>query len=173
MKLPNLELLKSQKQECGLFEKYIKKKASSGCQLNILEAGCGRLWPINMSGVQYSLTGVDADINAIEIRQTKQNDLDEIIIGDLRYIKLEENKYDIIWNSFVLEYIDGAEQVLSNFLRWLKPGGLLLLRFPARNSAYGFITRITPFWFHVFYKKHILGYQNAGKPGWDPFPTYL
>ena len=57
-------------------------------------------------------------------------------------------------------------------MRWLKPGGLLFLRFPARNSAYGFITRITPFWFHVFYQKYILGYRNAGKPGWGPFPTF-
>lgn len=73
--LPKLELLKSQKQECKLFEGYIKKKSSSGCQLNILEAGCGRFWPINMSGVQYSLTGVDVNKDAIEIRQTRQEDL--------------------------------------------------------------------------------------------------
>ena len=95
MKLSKLELLKSQKQECELFERYIKKKASSGFQLNILEAGCGRFWPLDMSGIQYTLTGVDSNINAIEIRQTQQKDFDEIIIGDLRYINLEENKYDI------------------------------------------------------------------------------
>lgn len=167
-----MKLLKDQNQECELFGNYIKKKADGGGQLNILEAGCGRFWPINMTGVRYSLTGVDSNKNALEIRQIQQNDLDEIIIGDLRYIKLEKNKYDIIWSSFVLEHVDGAEQVLNNFVRWLKPGGFLLLRFPARNSAYGFITRITPFWFHVFYKKYILGCKNAGKPGWDPFPTY-
>jgi 2-polyprenyl-3-methyl-5-hydroxy-6-metoxy-1,4-benzoquinol methylase len=172
MKLSKLELLKNQKQECELFERYIKKKASSGFQLNILEAGCGRFWPINMSEVQYLLTGVDVNKDAIEIRQTRQNDLDETIIGDLRYINLEENKYDIIYNSFVLEHIDGAEHVLRNFLKWLKPGGFLLLNFPDRNSVFGFITRVTPFWFHVFYKKYILGYRNAGKPGWDPFPTF-
>lgn len=172
MKLSKLELLISPSQECDLFKRYIKAKARSGLRLNILEAGCGRFWPINMSGIQYSLTGVDTNKEAIEIRQTRQKDLDEIIIGDLRHVQLEENKYDIIWNSFVLEHIDGAEQVLINFLSWLKPGGILLLKFPARNSAYGFLTRITPFWFHVFYKKYILGYKNAGKPGWDPFPTY-
>lgn len=172
MKISKLELLKNRKQEYELFKRYIKKKASSGCQLTILEAGCGRFWPLDMSGIQYALTGVDININAIEIRKTQQKDLNEIIIGDLRYINLEENKYDIIYNSFVLEHIDGAEHVLINFLRWLKPGGLLLLKFPARNSVYGFIARITPFWFHVFYKKYILGYRNAGKPGWDPFPTF-
>jgi len=30
MDIPKLELLKSQKQECELFERYVKKKASSG-----------------------------------------------------------------------------------------------------------------------------------------------
>lgn len=62
MKLSKLELLKSQKQECELFERNIKKKASSGFQLNILEAGCERFWPINMSGVRYSLTGIDINL---------------------------------------------------------------------------------------------------------------
>jgi hypothetical protein len=41
MELSKLEFSKSQKQECELFENYIKKKASGGCLLNILEAGCG------------------------------------------------------------------------------------------------------------------------------------
>ncbi|QII12865.1 hypothetical protein KsCSTR_34860 [Candidatus Kuenenia stuttgartiensis] len=168
-----MKLLRDQNQECEIFEKYIKEKACCGHQLNILEAGCGRFWPLDMSGVRnYRITGVDINKDALEIRQTQQKDIDEIIIGDLRYISLGENKYDIIYNSFVLEHIDGAEHVLNNFLRWLKPGGLLLLKFPARNSVYGFITRITPFWFHVFYKKYILGYKNAGKSGWGPFPTF-
>jgi len=33
------------------------------------------------------------------------------------------------------------------------------------------LTRISPFWIHVFYKKYIQGLIDAGKPGHDPFPT--
>ena len=100
------------------------------------------------------------------------NDLDITVLGDLRSVELAESSYDVIYSSFVLEHIDGAQIVLDNFLRWLRPGGLMILRFPDRDSVYGFITRITPFWFHVFYKKYIERDINAGEPGYPPYHTF-
>lgn len=94
-------------------------------------------------------------------------------MGDLRFISLEDNSYDIIYCENVLEHIESAEDVLINFIRWLKPGGDMILIFPNRDSAYAFITRITPFFVHVFYKKHVQGIKNAGKPGYDPYPVYF
>jgi hypothetical protein len=38
--------------------------------------------------------------------------------------------------------------------------------------VFGFLTRVTPFWFHVAYKKYVMGLKNAGKPGFAPYPTY-
>ena len=92
-------------------------------------------------------------------------------MGDLRTIDLEESKYDVIYSSFVLEHIDDAERVLHNFVRWLKPDGILILRIPDRDSAFGFITRLTPHWVHVLYKRYIRRRPNAGKPGYGPFPV--
>jgi hypothetical protein len=63
--------------------------------------------------------------------------------------------------------------VLERFIDWLKPNGILILRIPNRDSVIGFITRITPFWLHVAYKKHIGKHPYAGKPGHDPFPTFF
>ena len=54
---------------------------------------------------------------------------------------------------------------------WLKPHGIIVLKIPARDSVYGFVTRVTPFWFHVFYKRYLRGLPNAGKPGYGPCPT--
>ena len=48
----------------------------------------------------------------------------------------------------------------------------MILRFPDRQSAYGFMTRLTPFWFHVFFKKVMMGDPNAGKPGFAPYRVY-
>jgi len=167
-----LSLLKSHTQEIEMLESYVKKNASRNGSLNILEAGCGQKWSINLNGVKYHLTGVDIDKDALEIRKYKTKDLDEIIEGDLCTVQLEENKYDVIYNSYVLEHINGAEKMMQNFYRWLKPGGILILRFPDRQSAYGFMTRLTPFWFHVFYKKVLMGDPNAGKPGFAPYPVF-
>src|SRR5690606_1254359 len=48
---------------------------------------------------------------------------------------------------------------------------LIILKFPDRESVYGFVTRITPHWVHVLYKRYGAGNPNAGKPGFGPYPT--
>jgi SAM-dependent methyltransferase len=171
-KLPKLQQVSSWKEEMDTMANHIKQKACSNRALNILEAGCGTRWDLDLEPVQYTLTGVDIDKNALDVRKNQQRDLDIAILGDLRTVTLEESEYDVIYSSYVLEHVDGAEGVLKNFVRWLKPGGILILRIPSRDSARGFLSRITPFWFHIFYKKYIQGAENAGKPGHDPFPTF-
>lgn len=166
-----IKLLNNYREEREILEQFIKQKAVDGSPLEILEAGCGQRWYINLNDIQYKLTGVDLDKDALEIREKKFQDLDRAIVGDLRTINLEENKYDVIFNSFVLEHIENAEQVLNNFSKWLKPGGLLILNIPDGGSVYGFVTKITPFSLHILYYKYIRGYKNAGKPGYHPYPT--
>ncbi len=116
---------------------------------------------------------MDIDKNELAIRKNQQGDLDISILGDLRDVILKENEYDVIYNSYVLEHIDGAERVLENFFRWLKPGGILILRIPNRDSVRGFLTWVAPFWVHLLYVKYILGDKDGGKPGHGPFPTYF
>jgi SAM-dependent methyltransferase len=146
---------------------HIKEKENTGNSINLLEAGCGRGWAVDLTKINCRLTGIDIDKNALDRRK----DLDEAILGDLKSASLKENYFDVIFSYNVLEHIDGAERVLSNFIKWLKPGGVMILRFPNRDSVRGFLTNITPFWFHVFYKKYFAKYKNAGKPGFDPYPT--
>ena len=167
-----LKLLDSYSQEAEIMAASIKGMVNGDTPLRILEAGCGQRWPLNLDGIKFTLTGVDMDKDAVEIRKAKFKDLDEIILGDLRTVNLQEHAYDVIYSSFVLEHVQNAEQVMNNFSKWLKPGGLLIIRIPDRDSVYGFITRHTPFWFHIFYKKYIVGAPNAGKPGFDPYPTF-
>lgn len=169
--METVKLLKSREQEFQLLEKGIRRKAVDGSALKILEAGCGRRWPLNLDGIEYVLTGVDIDKDALEIRKNQINDLNEIIHGDLRYIDLGGSSYDVIYNSFVLEHIGNAERVLDNFRRWLKPGGLLILRIPDRNSVWGFVARVTPFQVHVLFRKYVKPFQNAGNSAFIPYPT--
>lgn len=138
----------------------------------ILEAGCGRKWPLKLEGVSYHLTAVDVDRDALEARKTVVRDIDEVFVGDLRTPDLfAPASFDVIYNSFVLEHVDGAEQVLDNFLNWLVPGGVMILRIPDRDSVYGFLTRWTPYGLHVLYKRYVQGLKTAGQPGHGPYPT--
>jgi SAM-dependent methyltransferase len=93
-------------------------------------------------------------------------------LGDLRYVDLGDKKYDVIYNSFVLEHIQDAGAVLKRFLNWLKPNGLLIIRIPDPDSVQGFITRTSPHWLHVFYYRYVLGKAKAGTPGYAPYLTY-
>jgi SAM-dependent methyltransferase len=170
--LPPLRLNNHYLDSVPEIERWIKQK-NRGSELRILEAGCGALWPLKLEGTPYKLTAVDIDVHALERRKTKVRDVDDIRVGDLRTPTLfPPASFDVIYNSFVLEHIDGAEQVLDHFLSWLAPGGLLILRVPDRDSVYGFLTRISPFWLHVLYKKYVQGMRDAGQPGHGPYRTF-
>lgn len=155
----------------GILSEFIKAQFSGGSEISILEAGCGNRWPLDLAGTKYRLTGIDIDEDGLELRKKKENDLDVAILGDLCAIELDENQFDVVYSSYVLEHVDGAERALENFLRWLKPAGFMILKFPDRDTVFGFITRMVPFWMHVFYKKYIYRLPHAGEPGHGPFPT--
>lgn len=149
----------------------IERCAERGEPLQILEAGCGQRWPYDLQDIPHTLTGVDLDPVALDIRKNKQLDLHIAIHGDLRTVSLQEAYYDVIYSAFVLEHVHDAERVLANFAKWLKPGGIVVLLFPNPGTVFGFVTRNTPFWSHVLHHRWIKGNRNAGKPGFVPYPT--
>jgi SAM-dependent methyltransferase len=155
-----------------LFQDRIREYAGSHPgKLRILEAGCGRRWYLDLAEVDYHLAGVDLNADSMRMRIENAGDLDEAIVGDLRNVSLAADAYDVAYCSFVLEHVAGAEQVLDRLFGALRPGGLLLLRVPDRDSVYGFLARNSPHWLHVQYKRRIQRVKLAGTPGRGPFPT--
>lgn len=167
-----LTLATSRRHEMGIIESWIRPRISPDSDFQILEAGCGRKWELDLGTTAYFLTGVDMDQVALRSRVETYHDLDKAVTGDLRTVELESASFDVIYNSFVLEHVPQAERVLVNFVKWLKPGGLAVIRIPDPFSAYGFMARITPYWFHVCFYRYVLGSTTAGKPGYGPYPTY-
>jgi SAM-dependent methyltransferase len=140
-----------------------------GRRVDILEAGCGREWNIDLTGLEVHLTGVDIDAKAIGHRRDVVGDLDEAIVGDLRTVVVPKAAYDVVFSAFVLEHIKGARGVLDAMVEALRPGGLLILRVPDGNSVYAFLARLLPFWTHVLYKRVTQRDPMAGKPGHPPY----
>jgi SAM-dependent methyltransferase len=155
-----------------VLEGYIRELAATRPMLKILEAGCGRKWYFGMNGIRYELTGVDLDGAALEARMKREADLHHAIVGDLRTVELEPQSFDVIYNAYVLEHIPNAETVLRRFVEWLKPGGLLIITVPDRDSVHGLMTRLLPFQAHVLYYRWAWGLKEAGKPGFAPYRTY-
>lgn len=168
----SLGILDNREQELEIVERFIKERASTNEHLQILEAGCGRSWPYRLEGVRYTLTGVDKDVDALKIRKETFADLDIEIEGDLRSIDLGEERFDVIYCSYVLEHIGNADLVVRNFIKWSKPNGIIIIKVPDPQSVKGFITRITPHWFHVLFYRLVLRKKNAGRPGYGPYETF-
>ena len=136
--------------------------------LTIIEAGCGRRWPKELANPTATVIGIDTDPAALALR----TDLSEKILDDIRTAQGPTGGADVVYSSFVLEHVQDASKALDNFVRWLKPGGTILLRVPDRDSVWGAGTRLTPLWFHVLWQRWVMGYRPAGTPGYGPYPTY-
>lgn len=169
--LDTLRLSISEKEEDQWISATIRRQVTGGATIQILEAGCGQRWLLDLEGARFHLTGVDLDPAALAIRTDVKKDLDVAIVGDLRTVELAVSTYDAIFCAYVLEHIDGAQHVLQSFVRWLRPNGVLILRIPDPKSVYGFVASRTPHWFHIFYYRWILGKRDAGKPGFAPYRT--
>ena len=53
----------------------------------------------------------------------------------------------------------------------LRPGGRLILRVPDGKSVFGWLAKHTPHVTHVWFKKYVERFPDAGKPGHAPYPT--
>lgn len=155
------------------LEACLKVEASNNAApLRILEAGCGREWYLKPENVALELTGIDLDTVALNHRLNDSKDLHKAIVGDLRTAALPFEAFDVVYCSFVLEHILGAEQALDNMLQSLKPNGLLIIRVPDLDGVQTFLARRLPRWVAITYYRHVWKIKNAGKPGFAPYPTF-
>ena len=170
----HFEPLGDYEDEAPRIQSYLNEAYGQSEQtIDILEAGCGRFWDFRELKFPYRLTGIDLDAEALRLRKDEARDLHVAIHGDLTRAEFAPGSFDVVYSSYVLEHVSGVEPLILNFCRWLRPGGVLCVRIPDGNSAFSTITRMTPHWFHVFYYRWILGYENAGRPGCLPYPTYF
>lgn len=155
----------------ALLSSIVKEQGGAEAPIEILEAGCGQRWLLRLEEKKFRLVGIDLDKEAMEIRMNVKKDLDEAIHADLRTVSLGGRKFDVIYSAFVLEHIEGAESVLERMVGWLKPGGIIVIEIPDPATVKGWVTKVTPHWFHVFYYRRILNKSTAGLPGYGPYRT--
>lgn len=134
----------------------------------ILEAGCGSLSRLEFPRDAH-VTGID-----ISQQQLERNTIArEKICADLQNYNFPPGSFDAIVCWEVLEHLPHPNSALERFASALKTGGILVLALPHVRSLKGWITKLTPHWFHVWVYRAILGNREAGKNGRAPFQTYL
>ena len=114
-----------------------------------------------------TVTVVDID----DVQLQKNSYTDRKILGDVQTHSFPDNSFELIVCHNVIEHLEAPHHAIDLFFKALAPGGLLFIGAPNPSSFSGWVTKITPHWFHVWYYRLVLGFKTAGQPGHAPFRT--
>ncbi len=97
------------------------------------------------------ITGVDIsermlEVGRVKIANLRLNDKIELLSGDSENLAFEDNKFDAVIVSFGVRNFENLEKGLSEILRVLKPGGILIVLEFSKPSGY-FFKHIYNFYF--------------------------
>lgn len=132
----------------------------------VLEAGCGA-----RSHLAYP---AGADVIGIDILRSqlqRNTHASWLAQGDVTALPAAAASVDLIVCWDVLEHLVEPERAIGEVARVLRPGGVAVLALPNILSLKGLVTRFTPWWFHVWVYRHVLGDRSAGTEAFDQFPT--
>jgi len=94
----------------------------------ILDAGCGEGYFLSVINSNKKI-GVELSEKRISQALKSYPDL-KIKIADVTHLPFEDNTFDVIVCSEVLEHVSGYEQAIKEFKRCIKPDGHVVLSFP-------------------------------------------
>jgi SAM-dependent methyltransferase len=151
-----------------VLEGLVDGALDTGERPKVLDAGCGYTLPFELPSNAW-LVGLDISPEAL----AKHGRLDDTIVGDIETFELPEDEFNVVLCWTVLEHLAHPDRAVENMARAVKPGGLLVVGVPNVWSMKGIFTRLTPYRFHVWFYRHVLGHADAGTPGSGPYPTHL
>ena len=129
--------------------------------MRVLDAGCGSSRGCTSRAPLDKMHIVGADIDP----SVHENPFcDSAVVCDLsKELPFEDKSFDLIHCRWTLEHIENPVKTFSEFARVLKPSGRLLALTPNMFHYATIISKVTPFWFHRWWRK------GGGE---EPFPTY-
>lgn len=134
----------------------------------VLEAGCGA-----RSHLTYPEATRVAGIDVFLPQLRRHAGPARLAQGDVTALPVQTSSVDVVVCWDVLEHVARPEQAVAEIARVLRPEGLAVLALPNILSLKGLVTRFTPWWFHVWVYRRVLGDQSAGTDTSDQFPTAM
>lgn len=106
----------------------------------VLDLGCGTgyyLFLLSNLPVELSLNGLDYDEKALEeAKQSLKDKKIKFFAGDSHNLPFEDNSFDKIVASEVLEHLDDDQKALKEVYRVLRPGGIFVISTPSINYPF-------------------------------------
>lgn len=145
--------------------------------LQVLDAGSGLDWALDVDDVELCVTCVDGaqhtrtcPARTIDLTGPAVIDLTDTRPDPdrLHLAALPEHAYDVVCSGAVLEHVHDAERLLDRLVTATRPGGILLLLIPERDSVAGLLARRAPHRLHSLLRRYG---SSAGVP--DPCPAVI
>lgn len=117
------------------IDTWIQLEYAAHTSIKVLDAGCGdgingavlkRLFA--QRAVNCEIVG--CDYNPIRLSRAQSQEYERIVQADLLQLPFEDNEFDLILCSHVLEHIPQDKKGLNELKRVLKSNGLLILAVP-------------------------------------------
>ncbi len=111
--------------------------------MHILDAGCGTgNFSLKMAAMGASVHGVDLSVPMIAYaREKKEMSGDggrlRFDVMDLYHLAFEDNTFDAVVSMAAFEFIHDDLKVLREFMRVVKPGGMILVGTITGDSSWG------------------------------------
>lgn len=119
---------------------------------DILEVGCGAGIPTTERLLAHSpslrVTANDLSSSQIALGKARlvdiAGDTDRVtwIEGDMMALDFAEANFDVILGFYTIQHLPREEQVtmIEKIVKWLRPGGFILINFPAENYEHAVMT---------------------------------
>ena len=134
----------------------------------VLEAGCGA-----RAHLDYPADARLVGIDILRSQLLRNGATSRLAQGDVTALPVASASADLVVCWDVLEHLTAPERAIAEIARVLRPGGLAVVALPNILSLKGLVTRFTPWWFHVWVYRRVLGDRTVGTDGSDQFPTAL
>jgi len=96
--------------------------------LRVLDAGCGfATTTARIQALGNEVTGIDS---SPEIERVAAQRLSRVVHGDVLDADLGDERFDVIIFADVLEHLPWPVSVLKRYLKWLAPGGSVIISLP-------------------------------------------
>ena len=129
----------------------------------VLDAGCSRGDP-DLPSMEKArrVVGCDMDLPGLRANQHA----DDCVLTPLDALPFGSGTFDLVVCKFVIEHLSAPVRVFHEFLRVLKPGGVVAVLTPNRNSPFALIAAMVPFRIKQAFKKYLFGGHEE-----DTFPA--
>jgi SAM-dependent methyltransferase len=113
--------------------KLVAKHVPIGAR--ILDAGCGT--GLNLRHLPPGSIGLDINPRNVAAAAARLPD-HRVVLGDIEAMPFEDDEFDAVVCTEVLEHVPNARRSLDEIKRVLKPGGVLIGSVPARSLIWRF-----------------------------------